>query len=154
MSAVLTRAFDIFNQFATDPGKELDGVWVPVGPATRTTDGVPDPESIPQIKVARNGNKRHGRIVVQLYEANESLLKQKDEAGEARNEEITIETMAKGVLLGWKNLSFKGEVVPDTWSYETAKKLLAVKDFRDLVTKHSTNFDLYKLVQEDAAAKN
>lgn len=152
---IVEHPFDIFDQYATDPGKELEGVWVPIGPATRTIDGVPDPDSVPQIKVARNGNKRHGRIVVQLYEANEALLKQKTDAAEARGEEITIETMAKGVLLGWKNLSFRGiGRVPDTWSLEMAKKILSIKDFRDLVTKHSQNFELYKAVQEEAAAKN
>lgn len=152
---ILEHPFDIFDQFATDPGKELEGVWVTIGRATRTIDGKPDPESVPQIKVARSGNKRHGRIVVQLYEANEQLLKQKNDEADARGEEITIETMAKGILLGWKNLSFRGiGRVPDTWSYEMAKKILSIKDFRELVNKHATNFELYKVVQEDAAAKN
>jgi hypothetical protein len=155
MSQVIEHAFDIFDQYATDPNKELEGVWVPIGPATRIVDGVPDPESVPAIKVARSGNKRHGRLVLQMYEANESLLKLKNDAADLRGEEITIETMAKGILLGWKNVSLRGVGrLPDGWDIDNAKKLLSIKDFREMVNKHATNFELYKAVQEEAAAKN
>jgi hypothetical protein len=65
-----------------------------------------------------------------------------------------MESMAKGVLMGWKNLGFQGTALPDTWDYATAKKLLAVKDFRALVSKHADSFAEYKAVQEEADAKN
>jgi hypothetical protein len=152
----MDHVFDIFNQFATDPNKELDGVWVPLGAALRKLpDGVtPDPESVPQIKVARSGNKRHGRIVSQLWEANETVLKGKDDAADSKGEEVTIEAMAKGVLLGWKNLTFKGEKLVDGWDIETAKRLLAVKDFRELVAKHANDREKYLLAAEKADAGN
>lgn len=146
---------DIFDQFATDPKLELEGKWIDIGPAERTLEnGDPDPESVPKVLVARSGNKRHGRIVSKLYEANKSLLEQKGDAAEAKGEEITIEAMAKAVLLGWKNLSVKGEKLPDEWTYANAKRLLAIKDFRALVQKKSESFEEYKLVQEEEAVKN
>jgi hypothetical protein len=147
---------DIFNQYATDPNKELDGVWTTVG---QTKDGKKS-----EVKVARSGNKRHGKIITALYESNKSTLELKTDAADAKGEEITIEAMAKGILLGWRNLSFKGEVLPnagsegDTITPEerlvTAKKLLAVKEFRVQITKLSEDFTKYKIVQDEADAGN
>lgn len=162
----MDNVFDIFNQYATDPNKELDGVWVPIGPALRKLeDGITaDPESVPSIKVARSGNKRHGRVVSSLYEANETVLKGKDDAADAKGEEITIEAMAKGILLGWKNLTFKGEKLADAGTENsvlspedrliTAKRMLAVKDFRELVAKNANDRERYSIKQEQEAAKN
>jgi hypothetical protein len=146
---------DIFAQFATDPKLELEGKWFEIGAAERTLEnGEPDPESVPKILVARSGNKRHGRIVSKLYEANKSTLELKNDAADAKGEEITIETMAKAILMGWKNLSIKGEKLVDGWDYETAKRLLAIKDFRNMVNKKADSFEEFKVVQEDAAVKN
>jgi len=146
--------FDIFDQFATDPKLELEGVWNTIGPAQRTLEnGDPDPDSAPQILVARSGNKRHGRIVSQQYEANKSMLDMKDDAADAKGEQITVDAMAKSILLGWKNLAFKKEILEDGWNIADAKKMLAVKDFRDMVARLSTDFNKYKVVQEAADAK-
>mgnify|MGYP000851115727 FL=1 len=146
---------DIFAQFATDPNLELEGKWFNLGPATRTLEGgKPDPASVPRIKVARHGNKRHSRIVSQLYEANKSLLEMKNDAAEQRGIEIAVESMAKGILLGWENLSFKGTGLPDGWDYETAVMLLQVKDFRELVGRYANDFAEYRLVKDEAAAGN
>lgn len=144
---------DIFAKFATDPKLELEGTWVAIGTPTKTLEnGDPDPESAPQILVARSGNKRHGRIVSKLYDANRTLLEGKDEAADAKGDEITIESMAKSILLDWKHLEFKGESL--IYSYENAKKLLSVKDFRDLVMKHATDFTKFKLMKDQEDAKN
>ena len=146
---------DIFDAFATDPKLELEGVWHTLGAATRKLEnGEPDPDSIPKILVARSGNKRHGRIVSKLYEANKTTLESKGDDADAKGEEITIEAMAKAVLLGWKNLSFQKEPLKDGWDLVTAKRLLAVKDFRAVVQKKAESFDDYKVKQEEADAKN
>lgn len=146
---------DIFAQFATDPKLELEGKWFDIGPAERMLpNGEPDPESVPKILVARSGNKRHSRIVSKLYEANKTTLELKNDAADAKGEEITIETMAKAILLGWKNVSIKDERFEDGWDYSNAKRLLAIKDFRTLVTKKADSFEEYKVVQETEEAKN
>lgn len=146
---------DIFAKFATDPNLELEGTWKAIGPATRTKDdGSPDPDSAPQILVARSGNKRHGRIISRLYKSNQTVLDGQDDMAEQKGEEITIDAMSQSILLGWKNLSFKGEKLPDGYDRATAKKLLAVKDFRALVTRHAEDFKNFSVTQEDADAKN
>lgn len=138
-------AFDIFNQFATDPKAELEGVWHRIG----GTDEAPA-----RILVARSGNKRHSRIITQLYESNKATLELKNEAADAKSEEITIEAMSKGILLGWENLAFNGKVLENGWNIDDAKTLLAVKDFRELVHKHAMTFADYKAVQDKADAGN
>ncbi len=144
---------DIFAQFATDPNLELDGVWVDLGAAEENG-------RVPRIKVARSGNKRHGRVVTKMYEANKHTLELKNDAAEVKGEEITVDSMAQGILMGWQNLSFKKEVLPDSESLSpeqrlaTARRLLAVKDFRALVMRHADNFEKFKAVQEEADAGN
>lgn len=147
------RAFDIFNQFATDPAKELEGVWVSLGPADEAGKA-------PRILVARSGNRKHGRIVSKLYEANKTLLDTKDTAAEAKGEEITIEAMSKAIYLGWENLAFAGKAVANSADLTPedrlaeAKRHLAVKDYRALVMRHSEDFTKFKQVQEEADAGN
>lgn len=139
---------DIFAQFATDPNLELDGVWVVIG-------GEEENGKCPRIKVARSGNKRHGRIVSKLYEAHKHTLELKNDVAEAKGEEITIDSMAQGILMGWENLSFQsGTYLPDEWSLATAKQLLSVKDFRAMVMRHADNFEKFKVHQEGEDAKN
>lgn len=147
---------DIFAQFATDPNLELNGVFIPLGGALE--DG-PHKGKVPQIKVARSGNKRHGRIVSKLYDTNKHTLDLKNDAAEAKGEEITVESMAEGILMGWTGLSFNREALPDSDTLDPAertkiaKKLLSVKDFRAMVMRHADNFEKFRVQQEEADAK-
>lgn len=146
---------DIFAVFATDPNKELKGVWEAIGPAEKALpDGSPDPDSVPMILVARANNRRYGRLLTAQYEANRTFLEQKTEASEELGERITVDIMAQSILLGWKNLTYQGEALPEAWSHESAKKLLSHGDFRTLVSKISNDTAKYKIEQEQAAAKN
>lgn len=147
---------DIFKQFATNPNLELDGVWHDLGPAQRMKEGTnePDPASIPRIKVARLNNKRYGRLLVQQYEVNKTLLEMKGDAAEAKSEEITVDVMAQSILLGWENLEYDGAPLPNTWSLDNAKKLLKVKDFRDLVGQKAAERQKYLLAADEASGKN
>lgn len=155
---------DIFASFATDPSKEEEGVWINIGPCLNPK--APEAEQkYPRIKVGRNGNKRHGRIVSKQYEAHKSVLEGKDDAAEATGEKISVDAMAKSILLGWENLKFKdptlkeGEkyrsiTLMDGWDYDTAVMMLKVKDFRNLVHKHADNFENFKVIAEEVDAKN
>lgn len=156
VTAVKPRVFDIFNQFATDPKTELEGVWEVIGPALRMkADGVtPDPDSAPQVLVARAGNKRYQRMLVAEYEANKAVLDMKDDFAEKRNEQIMAGLGAKAILLGWKNLHYQGRELPDGWNYEDAYLLMSVKGFQELVGRIANNTSKYLVVQEAAAAKN
>jgi hypothetical protein len=155
---------DIFAAFATDSTKEEDGVWIKIGAALNPQ--APEAERIyPRLRIGRSGNKKHGRIVSKQYEANKSILDAKDETAEAVGERITVDAMAKAVLLGWENLEFRdpswkpGEPyrkikLVDGWNYNDAVMLLSLKDFRAMVQKHSDNFENFRLVAEEADAGN
>jgi hypothetical protein len=153
--------FDVFAQFAADPKLELEGTWVTIGPATRTKeDGTADEDSRPALLIARNMNRRHGRVISKLYEANKATLELKNDAADDKGEEITAEAAAKGVLLGWKNLSWKKEPLPDSDTMtpedrlRKAVEMLSIKDFRILVLKHADDFKNFALVRDEADAGN
>ena len=149
---------DIFDQYAADPNKEVNGVWITIG---QTKDTPPKPI---KLKIARSGNKRHGKIMSALWESNKSTLEGKDEAAEAKGEEIVIEAAAKGILLGWKNATFKKAKLPDAGDegdtitpeerLKFARDMLAVKDFRAMVMRHADDFQKFKAVSDEADAGN
>lgn len=145
--------FDIFDQFATDPSKELDGVWHIVG-AALNPEAPEDERKYPRIKVARSANKRHSRIITALWEANKTTLDGKDEAAEVKGEEITIQAMAEGILVNWENLTFKKRKLEDGWNIADAKAMLSVKDFREKVNKHANTFADYRIDLDKVDAGN
>lgn len=132
-------ALDIFAAFATDETKELEGVWVELSDDAK-------------ILVARAGNKKYNKSLAQQYEKNKRLLDLKNDAAETLSNTIMIDVMARSLLLGWQGIKFKGEDLP--YSVDNAKLLLSVKDFRDLVSKHASDAEAYRLAQQEEAAKN
>lgn len=155
---------DIFAAFATDSTKEEDGVWVNIGAAINPRAPAAE-QKFPRLRIGRSGNKKHGRIVSKQYEAHKATLDGKDEAAEAVGQRITVDAMAKAILLGWENLEFRDPALKedepyrkiklvDGWDYDTAVMMLSVKDFRALVQKHSDNFELFRVSMEEVDAKN
>jgi hypothetical protein len=148
--------FDIFAQYATDPKLELEGTWITVGP---TPEGGTKDQA-PALLIARQGNRRHGRLISKLWEANKTTLERKDDAADDKGEEITIDAAAKAILLGWRNIGFQGKALANSDDMtpeerlDTARKLLAVKDFRVKVLKHADDFKEFALVREEAEAGN
>lgn len=124
---------DVFTAFATDEEKEVNGVWNEIG------DGA-------ELLIARSGNRAHSRKLSQLFDRHARALDQKNEASEKLSEQIIIDATAEHVLLGWKKIKFKGVELP--YSIENAKKLLAVKDFRALVSKLAGDIERYRVQQE------
>lgn len=132
-------ALDIFAQFATDETKEEDGVWVEL-----SDDAA--------ILVARSGNKKYSKMIAREYEKNKKILDGKNDVADAKSEEIMIEVLAKTILLGWRNIQFKGEELP--YSLENAKMLLKVKDFRKLVGGYADDSSAFKMLAEEEVVKN
>lgn len=131
---------DIFSAFGSDTSKEVNGVEIEIAPDAFIT-------------VARSGNKKYGRILTKAFEANKYTIDRKDAAADAKAEQIVIDAMAQAILVGWRgNIQFKGE--PLSYSVENAKKLLAVKDFRIMVSKHAEEFANFRAVVEDEDEKN
>lgn len=126
-------ALDIFAQFATDEGLEENGTWFDIGGGAR-------------VLVARSGNRKYGKMLTKEVERNKKLLDLNDDAADQKSEEIMIAVIAETILLGWKDLSFKGEVME--YSTANAKKLLAVKDFRKLVAQFADDVSAYKIKEE------
>lgn len=129
---------DIFNTYAVDETKELSGTWQPLGDS--------------EFLVARAGNKAYVKLLGKEVERNQKALDMKDEAADALSDQIMINVMAETVLLGWKNVKFKGEVME--YSKENARTLLTIKDFRREIAKFSEDFNAYKAAKEEEAVKN
>jgi hypothetical protein len=130
---------DVFEQYATDETKEVEGVWCELG------DGA-------SVLVARAGNRRYSRLLGREIERNQRALDAKGDASDELSDKIVIDVMAQTILLDWKNLTFKRE--PLAYSTDNARKLLSVKDFRQHVSKLSNDFDAYRVAQENAQGKN
>lgn len=131
---------DVFKQYATDEVKESDGVWVSLGRED-------DPQA-PAILVARSGNKKYTKLITQLVEKNQRALDLKNEAADELSDQLMIHVMALTILLGWRNIEFKGQ--PMAVTVDNGKLLLSVKDFRKLVAKHSDDIEHYRVAQEVA----
>jgi len=120
---------DIFKTFATDEKKEVEGVWF-------------DLDETSKVKVARRSNKAYQALISQLYERYKRILDQKNQAARDKSMQLTIEAMAKHLLVGWEGLTSNG--VPIEYSFEKAKELLAVKDFRELVASFADDTEAFK----------
>lgn len=131
---------DVFQQYATDPAKEIEGVWVDLD------------DKGAKILVARAGNRNYSRMFSREYERHQRALEAKNDDADELSDKLTIEIMAKTILLGWEGLTFKRQPV-GSYSEESARRLLGVKDFRAFVTKLSNDFDSYRIAQEEIAGK-
>lgn len=129
---------DIFSTYAVDESKELGGTWMEVGDA--------------ELLIARAGNKAYIKLLGKEVERNQRALDRKDEAADALSDKIMIHVLAKTILLGWKNVKFKGE--PIEYSEDNAKMLLAIKDFRREVIKLADDFNAFKVAEEVENVKN
>lgn len=129
---------DIFNTYAVDEAKELNGTWMEVGDA--------------EFLIARAGNKAYVKLLGKEVERNQKALDRKDEAAEALSDRIMIDVLAETVLMGWRNVSFKGEALE--YTPENARMLLGLKEFRREVNKLADDFNAFKAKEEESAVKN
>lgn len=130
--------FDVFNEYATDDGLENNGTWMEVGEA--------------EFLVARAGNKKYTRKLSKAVDRNKRLLDRKDDAADKLSEEILIGVIAETILLGWKNVAYKGEMI--SYSADNAKMLLAHKDFRGMIMDLANDFDRFKAAEEQEAKED
>ena len=126
---------DVFNDFATDEEKEVNGVWHELGPKA-------------EVLVARAGNRNYARRLSAEFDKNQRVLDLKNEAADKLSEQILISVMAETVLLGWRGEEFKFKGVALPYSLENAKKVLAVKDFRALISRLANETEKYRAAQE------
>lgn len=127
--------FDVFAMFATDPDKEVNGAWVK------------QPGNC-ELLVARQGNRAYSRLIAKKYEEYREVLESDTPEAEVKDEQIIVEVMAETILLGWKNLVYKGQVLP--YSKENARKVLSHRDFRLHVGRLAGAQANYKAELEEA----
>lgn len=130
---------DIFKEFATDPKLELEGAWIDIGSGCR-------------LLVARGENRRYLDKLEALHKQHKAQLDVGGESADAAAEKIVSEAMAEGILLDWENLQFKGKALKH--SVENAKKVLAIRDFRKLVSRLANDIENYRVKEEADAVKN
>lgn len=126
---------DVFETFAVDVGKETDGVWHDIGDKAR-------------LLVARSGNRKYARMLSREVQKHQRVLDVPGDAADEASDKIMIKVLANTILLNWECIQFKKHSMP--YSVENAEILLAVKDFRSLVNKLSSDFEAYHLKQEEA----
>lgn len=131
-------ALDIFAQFATDETLEENGTWFPIGGGAR-------------VLVARSGNRKYAKLLTKEVERNKKALDLNDDAADKLSEEIMIGVIAETILLGWEDISFKGEVLE--YNVANAKKLLAVKDFRKAVAQFADDVSAFKFKETEEQGK-
>jgi len=132
----MDKGVDIFEQYATDESLEKAGVWIVWSGNT-------------ELRIARQNNPEYNTLrdrLVKPYRSSPGGIP------EAKSIEILIEVMARTVLLDWKNLRFKGEDLP--YTFENAKRVLAVKDFRAQVLMVAAEAETFRRKQVDDAGKN
>lgn len=122
-------ALDIFAEFATDESLENNGAWHKLGKGT-------------ELLVARGGNSAYSKMLSELMEKHQAVLDGNDKAAEDQWVEIIVKTMARTLLLGWKNVEYQGKALD--YSVENAELLLKHKDFRLRVGKLADSMDAYR----------
>lgn len=125
---------DIFAQYATDDTLENEGAWVG------------------KFLIGRTGNRQYVKTLTAAVEKNQIALDIKNDEASALSDQIMIDTLAESVLLGWKDVGYKGAELP--YSKANARMLLAHKDFRREIVKLSEDINSFRAKLEDAQAKN
>ena len=131
---------DIFDEFATDEKKENEGVVIDLGGGA-------------SLLIARRDNDKYLKKVQE--EADAFAISSQGlsaEAYEKADKEILTKILAGTILLGWKNLSYKGKLLP--YNIKNAVMVLGHKDFRRLVMEHASDMANYKAKLEDKDEKN
>jgi hypothetical protein len=132
---------DLFSQFATDESKEIDGTIQEIAGVNFT--------------IARAGNRHYGKLLTKLVNKNQRILDGKDDAADAKSDEIMCEVIANTILRGWE-----GEIVveqggdPVSYSVDAAKKALKLKDFRAEVMRAAGDTEAYRVAKVEEAEKN
>ena len=137
---VKNAATDLFSDFAVDEALSQDGVWV------KYTGDV-------EFLVARAGNKHYRKVAQNLYDKNRRMLDGKNDAATEKLIEITVEAMAKAILLNWRgDVQFQGEPLP--YSLENARKILRMERLRDFIDGVAKDESAYAAVREEEEEAN
>ena len=119
-------SFDIFAAFATDENLENNGATFQLGGGST-------------LLIARGGNRRYSKAITKAVEARRVELDGEDAASEKASDEIMIGVMAETILLGWQNLSFKGEEMGEYSVEKTGYTFVPIKQMDPYVSSTPTS---------------
>lgn len=134
-------SFDFFSAYATDENLENNGTQFPFNGGF--------------LLIARAGNRAYSKALTAAVESRRVEL-DADDSGKV-SDEIMTDVMARTILLGWTGpvvdgvqtaFQFKGADL--TYSTDSAKTLLAMREFRKAVAALSDQMDAYKVKAEVA----
>jgi hypothetical protein len=127
------------TNFQWDGKKEIEGVWVDEAEGLR-------------LLIARENNPKYRKLQMSLMRKNARFLQ--NNRGEDKIEEIQVGLIAETILLGWENLQ-EGDGSEIVYSKDKAYELLrSYPDFREMVTAHAQNADLFRLEEREEQAGN
>lgn len=127
---------------ATDPKKEIEGVWRPF------TDGS-------RLKIARIGNPAYRSLLRRKVKSNRAVLDNEDDLADKVSDKVLGEVMAETILLDWEGVTINGESVP--YTKELGRTLLCDpenRDFREKVKSYAEDAEAYRKKVEDESVKN
>lgn len=117
------------SSFVTDTSLEQEGVWVDIG------DGA-------EIRVARAGNPEHEALLRKLRKPHEKRFRS-GEIPPDLAKSIAVEAMARHILLDWRGIT-EDDGTPIPYSYENAKRLLGLRDFREMVAEIAMEAETFR----------
>lgn len=132
---------NLFSQYATDESAEIGGTYQEIAGT--------------KFLIARAGNIQYGKLLTKLVNKHQRILDGKDDAADAKSDEIMCEVIAKTILKGWEGeiiVEKDGEPVP--YSVENAMKALRLKDFRVEVMRCAGDNEQYRLNKVEEQEKN
>lgn len=127
---------DIFATYATDEVAELEGRWFPLSKKAK-------------VLVARTGNAHYIKALRERMKENQIDSEDASEENEKLVTSLIVETMAETILLGWKELEYKGQRLE--YSKKNAVMLLEVKDFRKRIGDIADKAESFRIKQEEEA---
>lgn len=136
---------DLKKNFATDPKKEKDGIWIDLEDKARVK--VRRFNYVPAQKFLQNRLKPHKKAI------------ELDVLAEDVMNKIFVELLAKFLIVGWENFSYgKNEDGTDKALDCNEKNIYMVcnelPELRDLLLGYSRSVEMYKVDEEAADAKN
>lgn len=129
-------AFELDN-VKTDATAEVEGVWTDVVAGLR-------------VRIARLGNPGYLHYIRQETQRRTAHGVQELEATDAID--IGIRAMARFILLDWENLQEGG--VELEYSVETAERILAIRDFRNIIESLASAVALFRAEAMEAVSGN
>lgn len=130
---------DLKKVFATNPKKEVDGVWV---------DG---PEKS-RFLIARANNKNAAALMTKLMRPHRTMARN-GKLDDAILDDLVAQVTSKHILLDWENVKEGDKEV--AYTPEAARAMLkAYPDFADFIGGMAQNVALFQDEEEAAQAKN